>query len=109
MKINNVDFLDSWVQSFNSAEEFANSPKTEHLFRELKSEEARKKQLEAIWYYLNQKQMPNDSRKDDGKPIGDRVTTDPNTDIGKVKTRVSHSATPANAKRPGLKKRKHSL
>lgn len=109
MKINGVDFLDCWVTSFASANAFSNSPKTAHLFKELKSEDLRKEQLESVWNYLNEKQTSNDSRANAGEPISDRAASDNISDIGEVKTRISRPAKTANAKRGGLQKRKPKL
>jgi hypothetical protein len=100
MKINGVSFNEKWVEGFLTAESFATSPSTFHLFPELKSIELRQKQLTAIWNYFNRDKIAqiksNDSREDVGQLAehsigasdGDtEITSGTETDDGAVKPR----------------------
>lgn len=70
MKINAVDFNDTWVAKFESAEAFADAPQNAHLFPELKHIEQRKEQLKAVWNIIVKpvQAISHDNEPNDDKP-----------------------------------------
>lgn len=70
MKINGVDFNDTWVAKFKTAEDFAESPSNQHLYPELKKVEDRKEQLKAVWNLIVKpvQAISHDSNSNDDKP-----------------------------------------
>ena len=66
MKVNNVDFHPDWVARFKTAEAFADSPANGHLYPELKTVEARKEQLKAVWKLIVKPIEPISDGKDSG-------------------------------------------
>lgn len=70
MKINGVDFNDTWVAKFETAEAFATHPSNQHLYPELKTVEARQDQLKMVWQLIVKPVQPvsHDSKPNDDKP-----------------------------------------